>query len=61
MAKGPEDEDDDLNAYDKNWFIKKEIALEYTCDACRNILKDAMQITVCGHQFCRLCLPREVK
>ena len=61
IAEGPADKDDDLNAYDKHWFIKKEIALEYRCDACSNILKDAMQITTCGHQFCRLCLPREVK
>ena len=59
MAEGPADED--LNSYNKHWFIKKEMVLQYRCDACGNILKDAMQIAVCGHQYCRLCLLGEVK
>jgi hypothetical protein len=60
MAEGPAKEAD-LNGYDKHWFVKKERALEFRCETCSNILKDPQQIIICGHQFCRSCLPKEVK
>ena len=62
MAEGRDEKQEaDIQVYDKHWFIKKEIASQYRCEKCENILKDPLQIGICGHQFCRSCLPQEVK
>ena len=61
MAEGPDErQKNDLNGYNKHWFVKREIALEYRCGTCDNILKDPRQI-MCGHQFCLSCLPKDAK
>ncbi len=62
MAEGPDErQKNDLNDYDKHWFVEKVKALEYRCGKCDNILKDPQQIIMCGHQFCLSCLPKDVK
>ena len=47
--------------FNKHWFVKKEKASEYKCYICEQILDNPQQFICCGEQFCKLCLPAEVK
>ena len=60
MAEG-KDNKENHHGYNKDWFVKKETALQYLCETCGNVLNDPRQIIKCGHQFCLLCLPKDIK
>ena len=47
----------DHSGYPMKWFKDENAARRaYECVICLEVVKDAVQVRDCGHQFCALCI-----
>ena len=47
----------DHSGYPVKWFKDQNTARQfYECVICLEVVKDAVQVRDCGHQFCALCI-----